>query len=120
MTSMDEATERPSVLSVASETSTDQLNARIFAADLFTSALRPDLAAMVIRGDGDDFPEVSAALSLLQRHSDQLARQEQALRCYADDTFWDDELPGGSLALHDKGEMARNVLAGRRPFYHRD
>lgn len=94
--------------------------AREIAGDLFAAASRPDLAALARQGDGDDFPEVAVLAGLLQKRADRFAQQEQALRWYADESFWDDQLPGGSLALHDRGEVARNVLAGRRPFYHRD
>jgi hypothetical protein len=94
--------------------------AREIAGELFAAASRPDLAAQARRGDGDDFTEVTVLAGMLQRRADWAAQQEQALRWYADESFWDDQLPGGSLALHDRGEIARNVLAGRRPFYHRD
>lgn len=94
--------------------------AREIAGELFAAASRSDLAALARRGDGDDFTEVAVLAAILQKRADRAAQQEQALRWYADESFWDDQLPGGSLALHDRGEIARNVLAGRRPFYHRD
>lgn len=94
--------------------------ARAFAAAVLAAGAREDLAGIVRRGDGDDFPEVLAAAAVLGGLADQLRRQAEALRFYADPGFWEDDLPGGPLAGHDKGEMARNVLAGRRPFYHRD
>jgi len=91
--------------------------ARAFAAAFLDGMQRQDLAAMVRAGDGDDFPEVLSATALLQGLVANIAHHEEALRIYADDSFWDDELPGGSLASHDKGQMARNVLAGRSPFH---
>ncbi|MDE8650727.1 hypothetical protein [Novosphingobium album (ex Liu et al. 2023)] len=94
--------------------------ARGFAAALLRRNGRADLAAMVLRGDGDDFPEVEAARAVTLGHAARLARLEEALRLYADPDFWEDSHGAGSLATHDAGEMARNVLAGRPPFYHRD
>lgn len=94
--------------------------AREIAGELFAAASRPDLAALVRNGDGDDFTEVMVLARILQKRVDRSAQQDQALHLYADESFWDDQLPGGSLALHDRGEIARNVLAGRGPFYHRD
>jgi len=94
--------------------------ARGFAAEVLAAGGRDDLADMIRRGDGDDFPEVRAAMAALGGLSDRLGQHAEALRVYADPGFWDDDLPGGSLACHDKGEVARNVLTGRRPFHHRD
>lgn len=87
---------------------------------MFNSMRRTDLATLVAAGQGDDFPEVAIARDLMQEQADQMARQSEALRQYGDPTFWDDEGPGGALAAHDKGEMARNVLMGRPAFFHRD
>lgn len=94
--------------------------ARSFVAAMFRSLRRTDLAALVAAGEGDDFPEMGMAATLFEEHADQVARQSDALRQYSDPSFWDDEAPGGSLAAHDRGEMARNVLAGRPAFFHRD
>jgi hypothetical protein len=94
--------------------------ARQSAADYFGSIARPDLAEVVIAGGGDDFDEVRAAAQALSLQAERIARYEQALRQYADAEFWNEDLPGGALSSHDRGEMARNVLAGRSPFYHRD
>lgn len=91
--------------------------ARELAAAFFESMRRQDLALMVRAGAGDDFPEVATAAALLSDLSERAVHQEEALRAYADREFWDDDLPGGSLALHDRGQMARNVLAGKSPFY---
>lgn len=81
---------------------------------------RDDLAALVAAGEGDDFPEVRSAAAALRGLGDMITRYESALRQYAAADFWDDETSGGALAGHDRGEMARNVLNGRPPFFHRD
>lgn len=94
--------------------------ARRFAASMLRAAGRPDLATSAVKGHGDDFPEVVAAAPLFQEQIDFIERWQQALRTYAAAEFWDDDMPGGSLASHDRGEMAVNVLAGRPPFYHRE
>jgi hypothetical protein len=94
--------------------------ARELAAAFLNGMRRQDLAVMVLAGGGDDFPEVLTATALLGDQAARSERHEAALRAYADAEFWDDALPGGSLASHDKGEMARNVLMGRPPFFHRD
>lgn len=94
--------------------------ARELAAAFLNGMRRQDLATMILAGGGDDFPEVLTALALLEAQAVRSERHEAALRAYADAEFWDDTLPGGSLASHDKGEMARNVLMGRPPFFHRD
>lgn len=95
-------------------------DARAFVEALFQSLRRGDLAMLVAAGEGDDFPEVRIAAGLLEDRSRRLATQENALRQYADPGFWEDDAPGGSLASHDRGEMAANVLAGRPAFFHRD
>lgn len=91
--------------------------ARAFAAAFLDGMRRQDLAMIVRAGEGDDFPEVMSAAALFEGYAGNAAHHEEALRLYADGGFWDEELPGGSLASHDKGQMARNVLAGRSPFY---
>ncbi|WP_417611998.1 hypothetical protein [Parasphingorhabdus sp.] len=94
--------------------------ARDIAATTLRATGRPDLAKMVLNGSGDDLPEVSAttaALTELHKGHDLL---KQALQFYADESCWDDELPGGPLTMHDRGEIARAVLAGKDPFHHRD
>lgn len=98
----------------------DRAAARAFAAEYVARLDRPDLARMVLAGEGDDFPEVIAAAALLAQQASRTERHLAALRAYADPDFWDEDLPGGSLASHDRGEIARNVLAGRTPFHHRD
>lgn len=94
--------------------------ARQFVADNFTAMNRADLARLVMDGEGDDFAEIAAATQLLTAQFEALARYAVALAQYADPGFWDDSLPGGALALHDSGEMARNVLCGKPAFFHRD
>ncbi|WP_454797693.1 hypothetical protein [Novosphingobium lindaniclasticum] len=95
-------------------------SARDFVADYFEALERPDLARMVRAGSGDDFAEMHSATRLLAAQAAKIARYEEALDQYADHGFWDDALPGGPLALHDGGDMARNVLKGRPAFFHRD
>lgn len=94
--------------------------ARVLVAEMLGAMRRTDLAALVAAGEGDDFPEVLTATALLEQHAAQTAAQVDALRHYADPDFWDEATPGGALAAHDRGEMARNVLRGRPPFFHRD
>lgn len=89
-------------------------------ADIYDAISRPDLSGMIRSGNAEDFPEIRTAAAWLERDAGQLARYESALRQYADPGFWDDTTPGGVLALHDNGDMARNVLAGRPAFNHRD
>lgn len=72
-------------------------------------------AALVKDGRGDDFPEFRAVLFVLREQADRMTRYEQALACYSDESFWE-EASAGSLAEHDRGDMARNVLRGRTPF----
>ncbi|WP_157098549.1 hypothetical protein [Novosphingobium rosa] len=89
-------------------------------ADMYDAINRPDLSGMIRTGQAEDFPEIKAATALLEQDAAQRHRYEAALSQYADPGFWDDMTPGGALALHDGGEMARNVLAGRPAFNHRD
>jgi hypothetical protein len=85
-------------------------------ASRFLEAKGQDHHAVVVRdGHGDDFPEVQAILFVLREQSERMTRYEQALNCYRDESFWE-EASTGSLAEHDRGEMARNVLSGRTPF----
>lgn len=99
---------------------TVQARAAQLLADIYDTLGRRDLAAMIRGGQADDFPEIAATAALLDRDTARLERYESALRQYADPGLWDDATPGGMLALHDGGEMARNVLAGRPAFSHRD
>lgn len=94
--------------------------AREFVAGYFDALDRADLSRMVRTGEGDDFTEIRAAAGLLATQTERLARYEAALAQYADPDFWDETLPGGTLACHDGGEMARNVLEGKPVFFHRD
>lgn len=78
-------------------------------------------AHLVKAGGADDFAEVRVALAALERSRSRLTLLERTLRCYADPTFWDDEMPEASLAYHDKGAMARSALTGKELFaQHRD
>jgi hypothetical protein len=88
--------------------------------DLYDAINRPDLSGMIREGKGEDFPEIKAAAALLEEETVRLDRYETALRQYADPGFWDGIGSGAPLAVYDGGEMARNVLAGRPAFYHRD
>jgi len=94
--------------------------ARGVAAGYFDELKRHDLSRVVLDGSGDDLPEVQMVANLLSGEAERLLRYETALKQYADPEFWDDAMPGGALAMHDSGEMARNVLAGRTAFFHRD
>ncbi|SLK04088.1 hypothetical protein SAMN06295987_104339 [Novosphingobium mathurense] len=96
------------------------VRAREAAARYFDGLDRSDLSRLALGGGGDDLSEVQVAASLLKAEEERLSRYEGALRQYADRDFWDETMPGGPLALHDGGEMARNVLAGRAAFFHRD
>lgn len=96
------------------------LSAASLVADMYEAINRPDLSGMIRAGKGDDFPEIRAVAIWLEQDAARLDRYESALRQYADPGFWDDTTPGGPLALHDGGDMARNVLAGRPAFDHRD
>jgi hypothetical protein len=96
------------------------VQARTFVAAFLHALRRADLAGIVDAGGGDDFPEVQIALALLGEQAERRGYQQDALRQYADPGFWDDDTPGGSLALHDRGEMAANALAGHPAFFHRD
>lgn len=89
-------------------------------AKVYDAVNRPDLAAMIRAGQAEDFPEIADTAALLEHETARIGRYESALRQYADPGLWDDTTPGGMLALHDAGEMARNVLAGRPVFNHRD
>lgn len=89
-------------------------------ADMYDAIHRPDLSGMIRSGKAEDFPEIATAAALLAQDEARLHRYESALRQYADPGFWDEMMPGGVLALHDGGDMARNVLAGRPAFDHRD
>ncbi|GFE77435.1 hypothetical protein [Novosphingobium sp. TCA1] len=88
--------------------------------DLYDAINRPDLSGMIRSGKAEDFPEIKTAAALLEAESVRLERYEVALRQYADPGFWDGIGSSTPLAVYDGGEMARNVLAGRPAFYHRD
>lgn len=95
--------------------------ARRAAADVLERSGRHLDSGIVRRGGGDDFAEVQAALKAVSAASAQVARLERALRCYADETFWEAVAHGDSLAAHDAGEIARAALSGKEMFQqHRD
>lgn len=94
--------------------------ARELVAVVYAAIDRADLSRIVGEGHGDDFPEVRKAATLLRRHAQDMAQYRTALIQYAEPAFWDESLPGGALAFHDKGEMAANVLKGMPAFSHRD
>lgn len=70
-------------------------------------------ARIVQAGGGDDFAEVQTARFLLADTDRHRQRLELALRFYADASHWDADLPDGSLAYFDRGELARGALEGR-------
>lgn len=95
--------------------------ARQIAADWLQSNGKLDDAGIVARGQGDDFPEVRVALATLTKTAGDLEIQRRALHCYADPTFWESDLAGGSLAFHDHGEIAQGALDGKEMYaLHRD
>lgn len=94
--------------------------ARELVAAIYAAIDRVDLSRIVGEGHGDDFPEVRTAATLLRKYAQGMTRYRSALIQYAEPAFWDDSLPGGALAFHDKGEMAANVLSGKPAFSHRD
>jgi hypothetical protein len=58
--------------------------ARAFAAAFLSGLRRQDLAAMVLAGAGDDFPEVLAATALIEDLSARSDHFAAALKTYAD------------------------------------
>ena len=71
--------------------------------------------------DGDDFPEMRLATYLLGRSNAERDRLASALRCYADTSFWETDIPEATLAFYDRGEVARLALLGKTDFAtHRD
>lgn len=95
--------------------------ARRVAAEHLGQAGRTADAAIVARGGGDDFTEVILARRAASSTSDRADRLERALRCYADESFWEELGENAALAAHDRGEIARAALAGRELYaLHRD
>ncbi|GGD43863.1 hypothetical protein [Croceicoccus pelagius] len=117
---MDIVTSSAAASNTGSAQSQSIAQARQAVAEHFLAIDKPHLARIVLDGQGDDFDEVQLAASVLAKQAGTIARYQDALHQYADHGFWDDALPGGPLALHDAGEMARNVLAGRTAFFHGD
>lgn len=97
------------------------LEARRAAAAYLLNVGRSDDARVVNSGGGDDFVEVRVALQAMGATMERLRRLERALGCYADQTFWDGDVPEASLAFHDEGEIARSALNGKELYaLHRD
>ncbi len=95
--------------------------ARTLAASYLAANGRADQADIILRGGGDDFPEVQLAVQLWRMAGGELRRYRQALLAYADGAFWDGDCPEASLAFHDRGDVARGALAGKELFQlHRD
>ncbi|PXA84830.1 hypothetical protein DMC47_39435 [Nostoc sp. 3335mG] len=86
--------------------------AREWAASVHDGAGHDDMARAIRSGGGDDFFEVKVALLARSAMLQQVTRYKIALGVYADDSFWDAEIPEASLAFHDGGEVARAALAG--------
>lgn len=86
--------------------------AREWAAAIHHDAGRGDMVRMIRSGLGDDFPEVKVALLARTAMLREVARYRIALGVYADDGFWDADVPEASLAFHDGGEIAKAALAG--------
>ena len=100
---------------------TSLLEARRAAAAYLVSVGRSDDARVVSNGGGDDFLEVRVALQAIGATVEQVGRLERALACYADQTFWDGDIPEASLAFHDGGDIARSALNGKELYaLHRD
>lgn len=74
-----------------------------------------EMASVVARGDGDDFPEIALALRAVSQSTDVIARMKRTLSAYADHDFWGEGDFHASLAFHDLGEFARETLAGKDP-----
>lgn len=81
---------------------------------------RPFEAEVVLRGGGDDFQEVQIACRTLAGLTTRMDLLERALRCYADDAFWEGEVPEAALSYHDQGSVARSALEGKEFYAHRD
>lgn len=78
---------------------TSLLEARRAAAAYLVSVGRSDDARVVSNGGGDDFLEVRVALQAVKATVEQVGLLERALACYADQAFWDGDIPEASLAF---------------------
>ncbi len=94
-------------------TKPDVEQVRALAAKVLSARGRTADAAIVISGGGDDFPEVGVARLALDASQAHRLRLELALRFYAEPEHWDSEVPDGSLASLDRGDVARAALQGR-------
>ncbi|MFL9839673.1 hypothetical protein ABS767_01745 [Sphingomonas sp. ST-64] len=86
---------------------------RALAAQVLKTRGRAADAAIILSGGGDDFPEVEVARLALEASRSQRLRLELALRFYAEPEHWDSDLPDGSLASLDRGDVARAALQGK-------
>jgi hypothetical protein len=86
--------------------------AREWAASVHDDGGSKNVAAIIRSGRGDDFSEVKVALLARTAMLQQITRYRIALDVYADEGFWNAEIPEASLAFHDIGEVARAALAG--------
>lgn len=73
----------------------------------------PGEAALIKKGEGDDFLEVRIAAFALNLQSERLAVLEAALGIYARKDFWRPDEAGLIPAESDDGRVARDALAGR-------
>ena len=87
---------------------------RIVEAHLAASG-QAEMAHIVACGEGDDFPEIALALRAVSQAMDLIARMTRTLGAYADHDFWGEGDCHASLAFHDRGEFARQTLAGEDP-----
>lgn len=74
-----------------------------------------EMANVVARGDGDDFPEIALTLRAVGQSMGLITRMKRTLSTYADHDFWGEGDCHASLAFHDQGEFARQTLAGNDP-----
>ncbi|MCP3733205.1 hypothetical protein M9978_22635 [Sphingomonas sp. MG17] len=88
-------------------------SARALAARALMAEGRNAEADIVLSGGGDDFPEVQVARLALDTIGDHHQRLELALAFYAEPDHWDSDVPDGSLASLDRGEVARSALRGK-------
>jgi len=89
--------------------------ARKIVADHLAEAGRAGDTEIVLRGGGDDFPEMLVALRALRDAFATISRFERTLGAYADDDFWGDGDCHSALAFHDQGAFARATLGGKDP-----
>jgi hypothetical protein len=91
------------------------IRARAIVAAHLDEAGRSNEAALILRGGGDDFPEMLVAVRAVREATGTIGRLERALDAYADEDFWGDGDCHAALAFHDQGAIARATLAGQDP-----